>query len=74
MMRGIRIRDTRGKILPLPPEAAIVELCSLDGKLARLILCGDDKVTILDPTDPEFRNYCKSLNLDTAEVIRLVDK
>lgn len=73
-MRGIRIRDTRGQILPLPPEAAIVELCSLDGKLARVILCGEDKVTILDPGDPEFRTYCKSLKLEMAEVIQLVDK
>jgi hypothetical protein len=72
-MTGIRIRDAKGRILPLPAEAAVVELCSSDGKVARLLFGGGNRVTILDPSDPEFRSYCKSLKLEMAEVIRLVD-
>jgi len=72
-MTGIRIRDVKGQLLPLPASAAIVEICSSDGKIAGLILGGGDRMTILGPPDPEFRSYCKSLKLEMAEVISLVN-
>ena len=72
-MFGIRVRDARGREIPLPSAAAVVEICSSDGKVGRLILGGGSQVTILDPSDQEFRNYCKSLKLEMAETIRLVD-
>jgi hypothetical protein len=67
----IRIRDNLGVVLPLPSSAAIVELCSSDGKLARLILCGPARVTILDAKDPDFRSYCQTMKLEPAEIINL---
>jgi hypothetical protein len=70
----IRIRNTKGEAIQLPPDAVAVELCSTDGKVARLILCGGDRVEMLDTQDSDLRKYCKSLGLEVAEVINLIDK
>ena len=70
----IRIRDSRGRLLPLDKNATIVELCSSDGKLARLILCGGEKVTILDAGDADFKSYCRTTKIEPAEVIKLTDR
>ncbi len=69
----IRIRDNLGVLIPFPNNAAIVELCSSDGKLARLILCSSDRVTILDAKDKDFRSYCQTMKLEPAEIINLHD-
>ncbi len=70
----IRIRNIKGEAITLPPDAMAVELCSQDGKVARLILCGGDRVEMLDTQDPDLRKYCKSLRLEVAEVINITDK
>lgn len=65
----IRLRKADGTLLPVPPSVAAIEVCSTDGKLARIFLLGKDRVTVLDPTDEEFKVYAKAMREEIAELI-----
>ena len=67
----IRIRDMNGKILPLPPGAVSIELCSTDGKVGKLLVLGTNSVTLLDADDEMFHRFCRMVGVDSADLIEL---
>ena len=66
----IRFRTAKGAVLPVPSEAAAIEICSVDGKLCRILIPGPDgRITSLDPSDEEFKKYARAVGAETAELI-----
>jgi hypothetical protein len=71
----IRLRTAKGDIFPVPKDVAAVEICSVDGKLCRVLIPGSDgRISSLDPTDEEFDRYAKAVKADTASLITLDKK
>jgi hypothetical protein len=67
----IRVRNSRGQEIVTVEPIATVEICSTDGKVARLILVAGPRILILTPQDPELRNYCRLAGLEVAEEIHV---
>lgn len=66
----IRLRKANGEAQLLPPDVAAVEICSIDGKLARVIIPSHDgKVSSFGPDDEEFRAYARAVNAEIADII-----
>lgn len=65
----IRLRDANGIILPLPDAAVTVEICSSDGKIARLILPTETRIHYLTPEDPRLHKFCAAVGATPADVI-----
>lgn len=63
----IRIRTKEGALVQLPPSAHFVEITDLDGGLAVVIYAGPDgSVHSYTAADPQFKSYCKLMNIDNA--------
>ena len=70
----IRIKDGRGRDVT-PPAARFVEVCSADGKLARVLFAdAAGVVKILAPADKEFKDYCRVMNVAPAEIIKIEEQ
>ncbi len=68
----LRVRSGRGEIIPLPADAAAIEICSSDGKLCNLLVCGQDgAITLLSPEDDAFRRYARATKQEVARSIKL---
>ncbi len=51
--------------------AAFVEICSSDGKVARVVMSDGDVVKYLVPGDKAFEDYIEVMGLERAAVMRL---
>lgn len=68
----IRLRTDKGQLFPLPPSVAAVELCSTDGKIARVLLTNQEgKIILLGPGDKDFTAYVRAVKADVAEIINI---
>lgn len=66
----IRIRTAEGEIIPLPSNAAVVEICSTDGRIGRIVIPGKDgRITLFEPDDEEFQAYIRAVKAEPATII-----
>ncbi len=66
----IRIRDIRGQLTTLPPDSRFVEICSDEGKVAKVVFFDDGgHVRIFGPEDPEAIRYAKMMNINYAPIV-----
>lgn len=66
----IRTRSADGTVQEIPKGVA-VEVCSVDGKIARVIMWAGRQVLSLGPGDRGFDDYCRAMRTPSAEVVEL---
>lgn len=60
----IRVRTTRGAVLPLPEEARFIELCDLNGAVAKVFFRnGQGAVTEVVADTPEAERYARMMSV-----------
>ena len=66
----IRLRSDKGVLVPIPAETAVVEICSSDGKVGRVIIPDrDGRITVLGPEDDGFSAYLRAVKAEPADII-----
>ena len=68
----IRLRDIRGKVIPLPPDAMFVEICDTAGNpSAVLITSADGTHQLIQDGEEVMERYRRMFHLKTSRFIDL---
>jgi hypothetical protein len=66
----IRVRNVDGSAQVIQPGKT-VEICSVDGLVARILLWDGTQVVSLGPEDRGFGEYCRVMKAQPAEVVAM---
>lgn len=68
----IRLRDSVGRVIPLPADCKFVEVCDLDGSVGQVIY-PDARgfIRVVGPGDKECERYAKLFGIKWSRLIML---
>jgi hypothetical protein len=67
----VRLRKSDGTVEVV--DAPVVEICSTDGLLFRLLFNDGDRLVLYEPGDAMFERYLKSAGMQAAPAISIKD-
>lgn len=68
----LRLRTTTGALVPLPKESHFIEICDLDGKLARVVYeDATGRIRDIDSSHPDFARYAGMMKVETVPLSRI---
>jgi hypothetical protein len=70
----IFLRDTKGKRVPLSESIRFVEICDLEGRVAKALILDDQgTIRMIDGTDAESLRYAQTFKVTFCKLVELPD-
>lgn len=70
----IYLRDTSGRRTPLPESVRFVEICDLEGRIAKVLILDDQgSIRMIDGQDAESVRYAKTFRTSFCKIVELPD-